>query len=529
VALAIGLASVALAGLGGCESGSVALSFEMPSDSTLVPTAPATVTLVAEIPGEGRRKETHEVDDDGHVELGEIAVADGVRLSVELRSATQRLLGFGRSEVIEVLPQEVVEVPVRVRRPFAYTGGAPGAIATFDPTVDPAERDFKGKVAMDRTPTVVVGTPDGATMAVASAVGNGGELRLLSTSTHAVTGAVVTLQAPPVDAAVSPDGRYVVISHDGPNGGVSVVDLEAAAAGETTASFEDVGNVSALATATREDGGTAVYALIDGADVDSCNSGATSKILVLALGASNETAALIDYGSPLPDIAAIGADDPDGAGEPALFVADPCIGAIVRVNPSSPEQRQTLAGAPKMTTVAVLDGRVWGVGSQTPSPQQELGARLVLVSDGYFGGAPTMVELPEGEESAVSVDFSGSGQRAVQQLDADRIRARDLAVLPGSEQLALLVQADFDGAETGNIFGQPIIPRMEMTTIEYVLVSSASGTYAQRARTYCDLAWESNPLNPPVLDNFECTQAPGQDVTSVEFVPGTLTVLYGAR
>jgi hypothetical protein len=217
--------------LAGCESGSVSLDFEMPADTSLVPSAPTTVTLVAEVPGEPRRTETHQVDADGHVELGDIAVADDVRVSVELRSATQRVLGYGRSGPIAVSPQETVEVPVRVRRPFAYTGGAPGAVATFDPTVDPAERDFKGEVAMDRTPSVVVGTPDGAMMAVLAAVGNGGEVRLLSTSTHAVEGATVPLQAPPVDAVVTADGRFLVASHDGPSGGISVVDLEAAARG----------------------------------------------------------------------------------------------------------------------------------------------------------------------------------------------------------------------------------------------------------------------------------------------------------
>jgi hypothetical protein len=525
-AVCAGLTSVAMV-CGGCSSGSVELVFDVPADEALVPATPTTVTLVTEIPGEARRSETHEVGD-GALDLGEIPVADGVRLAVELRSASQRLVGYGRAAAaVRVLSDAVVEVPIKLRRPFAYLTGAPAALASFDSTVDADVAEFKGAIAVDRTPVVAVPTPDGAEIVSIAAAGNAGELSLVSTSVHQqLDRSPVQLQAPPTDAVVSADGVWVVVGHGGAGGGISVVGLSDARDGEAIVAFTPLGNVGAVATALDEDGGTLVIALLDRAD--SCGD-PSSTVIVLTLGQALETAVEIAYERPLMDLAAVGADEPATDGALALFVADGCPGTIVRLDPAAPEERETIAEVSGLSVIAAHEGRVFGLGNRPPNPSARLGSRLVLAAVNVDGSDATEVELPEAEERAVTNDFSGQGQLAVQQIDADSIRGRDLAVVPGSEHVAVIQTASFNATEEGNFLGAPVIPAIMMESDEFLLVNTATGTLSQRVRTRCYLAWESDPFNPPFLDSWSCTQAPGQETTTTEFVPTSVAVLFGAR
>jgi hypothetical protein len=102
-------------------------------------------------------------------------------------------------------------------------------------------------------------------------------------------------------------------------------------------------------------------------------------------------------------------------------------------------------------------------------------------------------------------------------------------VVPGSEHVAVVQSASFAATEQGNFLGAPVIPAMWMETEEFMLVNTATGTLSQRVRTRCFLEWESDDFNPPFLDYWECTAAPGQETTTTEFTPGSVAVLFGGR
>jgi hypothetical protein len=44
-------------------------------------------------------------------------------------------------------------------------------------------------------------------------------------------------------------------------------------------------------------------------------------------------------------------------------------------------------------------------------------------------------------------------------------------------------------------------------------------------RTSCEITWTPGAL----LDDFECAQAPGQDLADLVVVPSGVTALYGSR
>src|SRR5690606_6111797 len=151
---------------------------------------------------------------------------DGVHLAVELRAATQRLVGYGRTALsLDVEAGDELAVPVHVRRPFVYmTGGE--AVATFDPT-DTTGLGLHRVVDVLPAPVAAITSADGATLLVATLGASGYELYGIATADHqAIVLDPIALPQKPSDMVVSPLGRYLVIGHDGGGGGISVVDLQ---------------------------------------------------------------------------------------------------------------------------------------------------------------------------------------------------------------------------------------------------------------------------------------------------------------
>jgi len=501
--------------------GSVEVKLQLPEDPDLSPLQLniGEVTLMTEMPGEPAHSQSQQVLDvsDG-VDLGRIDVGDDVKLTLSMASPSQRLVGFGRSAPVSVEADSDVVVPINVRRPFVYmTGGL--NITVFDSTQDQESADYQSAIGVGGSPVLVAPTPDGADLAVVSVGGNGTFLSLVSTSTHTRRDEIppVALGPYPTDVAVSPDNRFLVVAHEenpGGQGGLSVIDLAAARSGASSIQFVPLAGVGGVVVSNER-----AFALVGRATDFGCPQDVSSVVAVdLNSGATGPTVSF-DHG--IHDVAVAR----DGH---TIVVADSCDDSLISIDVDDDASRVPLASLTDASAVAIVNDRVWGVGTKAPTLTE--GARLELVSIPVSGNMDEMtrVALPPAEERAKSNSFNTPGQRAQQVLDADALIAYELAVVPGAGHIALLTRSVFQGEESGDLGGFPIIPQMELRSWEYLLVNAATTSIVQRQRTKCTVEWDSFSL--PWLDDWECGSLPEQDVVAAPgYEPLKISVLYGAK
>lgn len=503
--------------------GQVELDFLLPETEALSPADAqlAEITVVTTVPDEGRRSESRPIERGEPLDLGRIPVGEGIQLAVELRSPTQRLIGYGRGPgPFDVRVGETTRVPVRVRRPFGYVT-RPEGIATFDTTLDARSPNYRSSIPLPRAPLVVVPAADGADLIVLTSTGNGSELSLVSTSTHQPSAVpAVALPAGAIEAAVSIDNRFVVIAHDGATGGLSIVDLAALRAGNAAPVYVDLGSVGgvALTPGLTPDSSGRAFALLERAGAVGCPTDASSSTLIaVSLDDPTQIGPTIPFDGPIHDVA--------GASDGRLVIADGCKNRLDVVDPDDDVQRAELAALTRASAVAILDDRVWGIGTEPAAGPSA--ARVEMVSIGIDGSGEKRNTLPALQERMVSPGFSDQGQLAINNLNADEAWVYELAVAPGADQVALLIWSYYHGYEVGEFFGSPIIPEMWVETYEYFLINASDAGVAQRVRTWCELDWDRDAF--PVIDDWECGQAPDQDVSRTPYEPRRLAVLYGAR
>jgi hypothetical protein len=496
--------------------------FDVPADSDLSPAGPqlSEITLVSWLPGETPQAETRQIGDRTvALDMGSVEIADQVRLAVEMRSATQRLVGYGRSPgPVTVEPDQIVDVPINVRRPFVYATGA-SSIATFDSTLDLRFIAYGGSIATPAPPKVVVPTPDGAHLVVGVASGNGGQVFRVLSSTHTMSeDAPINLTLPPNDIAIASNNRIAVVAHNGSSGGVSLVDLETG-----DALFIAMGTVDAIAIGRGRDAEDEerAFALIDRTVVDGCG-GNPSTIVAIPLDDPTNLGPTIAYEAPLRDLAA-------SRDTREIVIADGCNQRLYKIDPDDDAQRAELTRVLNASAVAMLDGRVWGVGTLAATP--DLGARLLIVSINLDGEDEVRVELDETKDQAVALDFTTDGQQALNRMGADTLTAIDMAIVPGGDHIALLTRAHYEGEEFVDFIFGVLLPEMTMDTSEYLLIDTANTQAVQRLRTSCALWWDSN--SDPYLDRWECAAAVDQDAIDPQspqaYIPEQISVLYGAR
>jgi len=513
--------SVLASGLtAGCGSdGAVHVRVILPESSALSPVASklARLTLIAESEGVPAQSTTRDVPANpasgGAVSFGDVPVGAGVRLSLLGYAASGRLVGYGRAiAAVDVSGDAVRDVEIRLRKPFTYVTGG-NRLHAFDTTVE-AGQSFVGKLDIVTMPTAVATTPDGAEIVVVS----GASLGLVATSNHQRTGGpAITLQSPARRLAVSPDGRWAATLHEG---GISIVDLAALRRGTTAPVFVAVPRAGALALSPDK-----AWVLVDPsvpgpppAYAEDCSKASQLVPVDLAAGAAGAAATLAGGARDLAVTA-------DGA---SLYVAEPCQGAVVRVTANGATQVKVLT-VPNATDVAVADEKVWAVGQDGPANA----VHLVLVNAALYGRSPVRLDLPATQELAESKDLSESGQAAEVRLDADRLDAFSLSVLPDGRNVALLVHGSYHANEVirqvdifGIIYDETIVPRMDVEAYEYQLLDVTNGLATQRLRTSCRVDWEEGKA---VLDDWECASAADQGSDAEDYVPGQASVLYGAQ
>ena len=502
--------AVLVCGVWGCaKQGGIHLAIELPADPNLSPlTAGMTrLDLHAEAAGQPLATVSRNLDADGlagrTIGFGDLDVMPGVRLTLLGYTASGRLVGFGRASApIDVSAGSSVEVTVRLRRPFAYVAGGSTLLAC-DTTVEPGS-PFDTPVDVAARAAAVATTPDGSAIV---SVADDKLVLLTTTSNQAATAQAIALMPGASEIVVSPDSRHAIVVHaSATTQGVSVVDLSA-----PSALFVPLAAPGAVAI-----GADTAWVLINPAvpGVDEC--AAQSKIVPLSL-ATAQAAAPIGLAGAARDLAL--SED-----EQTIFVAEPCQNALVAVTSGGANQLR-LADVPGPTQVAVAGNRVFGLGrSSTPVEH------LVLASLNVDGTGRTPIDLAAIQELAKSNDLTEVGQTAEERLDADRIEAYSLSILPDGRNVALLVHGTYHADEVKLVVGsgapQAVVPALDMETFEYQLVDVTTGVATQRLRTSCTIAWAHGTA---LLDDWACASAQGQDTAAEDFVAQQAAVLYGAK
>ncbi len=508
--LAILVGSVAALAPAGCvQDTAVHLQLSAPTDEKLNPldrSFVASLTLIVSADGMPSQSQTRALPNPGDpMALGDVPIADGLRMTVVATTAAGRMVGFGRGDgPVNVRQGQDVDVVVRMRRPFAYLIGSTGLIA-FDTTKDASANDYASVITGPVNPTAIAVTSDGAEIVVVDA----GGLQLVTTETHMPQAtSSVPLMPGARDMTVSPDGRWIVVAHDT---GVSIVALGELRAGIGSANFVATGQVGAVAIKD-----ATAWALVNANDGVNCAAEASLVTIDLLSGVASSP---LPLGRAASDLAIDGQSG-------RVFIALPCDGTVATVSNVEVFALEEFMVVPGVTTVAAGGGRVWAVGHEGGVGE----AHLLLAQRSIETNGATLLELPVPEERArlVGSGFEAPGQSAEQRVAADSVQATDLAVLPDGSRLAIVVKAAYHSSAVGPaLFPYPsTVPALDISTWEYQLLDAPTGSPLQRVRTSCDVTWV---LDSAFLDNFACTRSAGQDETNAQFVPGDIAVLYGDR
>ena len=100
---------------------------------------------------------------------------------------------------------------------------------------------------------------------------------------------------------------------------------------------------------------------------------------------------------------------------------------------------------------------------------------------------------------------------------------------PGLRRGAALAHVGTRANSGGTLGEEAVVVRYLLRGERLLLHREIAWAYVHRMRTSCDLSWESDVFNPPVLDDWQCSQTPGQDVSATQYRPLHVAGLYGER
>ena len=529
----------------GClGTGSLELELTLPTDPDLKPTGMTTITVLATSP---------EIDpvanratlNGSRFSAGDLPVANKVQINVLLNDVSNRLVGLGEApELVDIKGDRSSKLSIPVRKPFIYAASG-AALYTFDPTLDPRNMKFQGKLSGLTTPSVPVSV-GGDELVVAG----GSQLQIIDTATHKVTGSPISIGGGTInDVAPVPSAKKVAVAH---SGGIAIVDLETGAVANAA-----VGAVDRVTVGPAADGRMVVYGLIG-------RVAPPDTPLVACSGSSSVVAVFVDspnVATPKPlasGVSAIAA----APSQPAVFAAVPCAGQIARIDgdPTSetaPLMLTKMADLGNAAAIAVLGDRVYGAGTRASVPQCASGTSMVActtssstacpetggnhvawVADGAHlvvqsvpiaGGAPVTLELPERRETMVDTDDEAKSHAQV--MHPLGTVPLDLVVLPGGQYVSVVtknsyfIESLFD--TLNNLY---ILPCIKTVSSDWVLVDLASSSIAQRVRTSCMITAIRTGGNV-YFPNWACDAPPEgeRNTQGGDYVPTAVGALFGAR
>lgn len=521
----------------GCTNpaGSLELTLSLPSQVELRPTGMTTVTVTATAPGESPIATTA-VLGGSKVSAGDLPVGTAIQLGIVLRDVSNRIVGVGEADqTVDVLGDKAAKISIPVRRPFVYASSG-SALYSFDPTLDPRDAKFQGKLAGVSAPqfTVPVG---GDRLAVISA----NQVQVVITATNAVMGAIA-VPAGVTDAAPVPGTHKLAVAHAA---GIAIVDLDTGMV--QNAAVGPVDRVTVGPGGPGSDGAMVAYGLVGRVlpperptSLATCTG--TSKIVSVLVNApavavpAAVTAAVSDIAAA-PDV-------------PMLFATLPCVGKVDTVKGVIEGGALTLTEVSSLERAAVLTvagDRVWAAGTHTSTPEcstgtctpttpitcpQPGGSHLSFVTAGASvivqsiplgGGPPITLAVPDRRETIV--DKSDPAEQHAQVLKALGTVPLDLVSLPGGQYVAIVTKSRYyieeltSGALT-------ILPCLDATTADWLLVDMASSSVAQRVRTACSVT-----VGPSqIFDMWGCDLAPeGERNAFPDYQPTSVGALFGSR
>jgi len=532
--------------LAGCfGTGSLDLELTMPTEMDLKPTGMSTITVLASSPEIGTVA-NRTVLTGSSFKAGELPVSEDVQINVLLHDVSNRLVGLGEApELVDIVGDEKTTLTIPVRRPFIYAAGSSGtatSLYTFDPTLDPRDMKFQGKLAGLATPQVAISV--GGDLLV---VGGGNQLQQVDTATHKVTGMTVTLPAALNDVAPVPSEKRVVAATAM---GISIVDLATA---QVTNAM--VGPVDRVAVGPAADGRMVAYGLVGRVPATDL-----PPPLGTCMGSSSIVAVFIDapavtapkpLGAAVSAIAASPSAAKPNAG--AVYAALPCTNQVVRIDgdPTSEVAQLTLVKLSDLknaAAIAVQGDRVWAAGTEPSTPScltgpctatsslacpettnarvsyVDQGARLAVQSIPAAGGPATTVVLPERRETMIdTMDPSHQHAQVLHPLTSVPL---DLVTLPGGQYVAIVmknsyfIDSTFDGL-------QYILPCLKVSSADWLLVDMASSSIGQRVRPHCMI---TNMRQGAYFSSWACDDPPEAETAKQgDFTPLSVGALFGAR
>ena len=526
--------------MAGCTgSGSLELDLSLPTTPDLRPQNMTTVTVIATSPQMGSISSTALIAN-GHAQASDTPVGDGIQVDVLLRDVSSRLVGVGEApNLVDVKGDKTTQLTIPVRRPFLYPASG-SMLYTYDPTLDPRDPKFQGQLAGVTAPQLAVSV-GGDRLVVAGTT----TLQIVDTATHKVTGNPITIAGTIHDVAPVPGKPQVAVAH---TGGISIVDLDS-----SNVQNAAVGAIDRITVGPDANGKMFAFGLIGRTappelppELATC-SGMSSLVTVAVDNPS------VSAPKTLPmAVSAIAA----APSSPALYATLPCDKQVAKVMGDPTAEVSTLMFAKQAdldgaAVVAVFGDRVWAAGTRPSSPVCEngtgpvqcvtgtpigcpepsgahlayvtQGARLVVQSIPLAGGMPITFELPERRETMISTD--DPAQQHAQVLHSLSIVPLDLVVQPGGQNLSLVARSAYyieslsDGIQT-------ILPCLQGTTGDWLLLDMAQTSVAQRVRTECMLT-----VGPGAFfRKWSCDAPPEAETTKVgEYMPQSVGALFGAR
>jgi hypothetical protein len=521
--------------------GSFDLVLTLPNDPELRPTGMTTVTVVL-TSGDEQPIATTSVLDGNTFSAGDLAVASDVRIEVQLRDVTNRLVGVGEaSELVDIVAGESTTVSIPVRRPFVYASNG-SALFSFDPTLDPTDSKFQGQVMGVTVPQVAVSVGGDRLAIVASS-----QVSVLATDTNKLVGQPIALPGLTRDASAVPGTRKVAVAHDQ---GISIVDIDSGAVTNAL-----VGPVDRITVGPTDNGRFLAHGLVGRVQpsINPLKTCAGSSAIVTI----DVDAPAVVTPKPLPEAVSDLAAAPENVG---LFATLPCSGKVVRVqgdieggNPTFGE----FATLERASVIAVAGGRVYAAGTAASTPHcvnasgddaacvadaptgrcpptgtapansvdyVTEGAHGIVLSIPLAGGMPITLDLPGRRETIL--DDDDPAKQHAQGLQAFGMVPLDLVALPGGQQVGLVASSNYYIQQLTDGIGNVILPCLDATTADWLLLDLASSSIAQRVRTSCALAVGPSDL----FRNWTCdVPPPGERSAFGEYVPTSIGALFGAR
>jgi hypothetical protein len=340
--------------------------------SNLRPTGILTVTVVLTV-GDQQPVATTSVLEGNQFAAGTLAVANDVRIEVQLRDVSNRLVGVGEApDLVDIVAGETTAVSIPVRRPFVYASNG-SALFSFDPTLDATDTKFQGQLQITG-PQVAVSV-GGDRLAIVSS----NQLTVIATDTNDPVGSPIALAGVTRDAAYVPGTRKVAVASDL---GIQIVDID-------TKQIDDVSvaGVDRITVGPADDGRMLAHGLI-GRVQPSVNPltvcSGNSSIVTIEIAAPPGTATPKPLPEPVSDIAAA----PENVG---LWAALPCSGKVVKIEGDIENGNPTFADfatLPRASALAVAGGRVIAAGTEKSGPVCSPGACQPTSSTACSGPTP---------------------------------------------------------------------------------------------------------------------------------------------